>query len=177
MLSQYRKSLTIIAMALLGVAAAPIRGQKVDEKIDTATIDKIKDEGMKHSHVMETLSYLTDVYGPRLTGSPNVKAAEDWAQKQMREWGLQNVHLEAWGPFGRGWSLEGFSASVTSPQYIPLLAFPKAWSPGTSGAVRGEPVYLAAKDPADLEKYHGKLKGAMVLIDEIQEVIHRGLLR
>src|SRR5262249_26391303 len=170
MFKQTRKSLVVVLMALLGVAAAPIRGQKIDEKVDTATIDKIKEEGMKNSHVMETLSFLTDVYGPRLTGSPNVKAAEEWAQKQMREWGLQNVHLEPWGPFGRGWSLEGFSATITAPQYIPLLAFPKAWSPSTNGVVHGEPIYLAAKESADLDKYRGRLKGAIVLIDDVQEV-------
>jgi hypothetical protein len=170
MIRQRKKSLVFLLMMLLGLAAAPVHGQKSDEKLDTATIDKIKEEGMKHSRVMETLSYLTDVYGPRLTGSPNVKAAEEWAQKQMREWGLQNVHLEPWGPFGRGWSLEGFSANVTSPQFIPLMAFPKAWSPSTKGSVHGEPVYLGAKDPADLEKYRGKLKGAIVLIDDAQEV-------
>ncbi|HKF54678.1 MAG TPA: peptidase M28, partial [Blastocatellia bacterium] len=88
MYRQSKKSLVFLLMTLIGLAAAPVHGQKSDEKLDTATIDKIKEEGMKHSHVMETLSYLTDVYGPRLTGSPNVKAAEEWAQKQMREWGL-----------------------------------------------------------------------------------------
>src|SRR5215472_16361538 len=131
MYKQSKKSLVFLLMTLLGVAAAPVRGQKSDEKPDTAAIDKIKDEGMKHSHVMETLSYLTDVYGPRLTGSPNVKAAEEWAQKQMREWGLQNVHLEPWGPFGRGWSLEGFTKNATSPQFKPQRASQKEWSQST----------------------------------------------
>ena len=77
--------------------------------------------------------------------------------------GLQNASLEAWG-FGRGWSLEGFTANVVKPDFIPLIAYPKAWSPSTNGAVRGPVVYLDAKTPDDLEKYKGKLKGAIVLV-------------
>src|SRR6185369_13713988 len=93
-------------------------------------IQRIKDEGMNRSQVMQTLSYLSDVIGPRLTGSPNMKRANEWTRDQLASWGLQSAHLEAWGPFGRGWSLQRFSAQVVEPQDIPLIAFPKAWSPG-----------------------------------------------
>ena len=96
-------------------------------------IARIKDEGMNHSQVMQTLSYLTDVIGPRLTASPTMKRANEWTRDKMTSWGLPNAHLEAWGPFGRGWSLERFSAQVVSPQDIPLIAYPKAWSPGLKG--------------------------------------------
>jgi hypothetical protein len=89
-------------------------------------IQKIKDEGMNRSQVMQTLSYLTDVIGPRLTASPNMKRANEWTRDQLTKWGLQNAHLEAWGPFGRGWSLKRFSAQVIEPQAIPLIAYPKA---------------------------------------------------
>jgi carboxypeptidase Q len=140
------------------------------EKVDLDAIHRIEEEGLKRSQVMETLSYLTDVYGPRLTGSTNIKAAEEWARQKLAQWGLQNAHLEAWGPFGRGWSLEGFSANIVSPQFLPLIAYPKAWSPSTRGPVRGEPVYLDAKTADDLGKYQGKLKGAIVLIDQPREV-------
>ncbi len=133
-------------------------------------IDRIKDEGMNRSQVMKTLSYLTDVIGPRLTASPNMKRANEWTRDEMTKWGLQNAHLEPWGPFGRGWSLKRFSAQVTEPQSIPLIAFPKAWSPGTNGTITGDVVYLNAKDEAELEQYKGKLKGAIVLTSGMREV-------
>ncbi len=100
-------------------------------------IQRIKDEGMNRSQVMETLSYLSDVIGPRLTASPGMKRANEWTRDQMTKWGLQNAHLEPWGPFGRGWTLKKFSAQVIEPLAIPLIAYPKAWSPGTNGAAHG----------------------------------------
>ena len=103
----------------------------------TDPIDRIKDEAMNRSQVMATLSYLTDVIGPRLTASPNMKRANEWTRDKMTSWGLQNAHLEAWGPFGRGWTLQKFSIQVVEPQCIPLIAFPKAWSPGLDGTVTG----------------------------------------
>ena len=82
------------------------------EKIDTAVIDKIKEEGLNHSQVMESISYLTDVHGPRLTGSPITKRAGEWTKEKLASWGLENAHLESWGPFGRGWTLEACSVSL-----------------------------------------------------------------
>jgi carboxypeptidase Q len=133
-------------------------------------IVRIKDEGMNRSQVMQTLSYLSDVIGSRLTASPNMKRACNWTRDTLASWGLENAHLEAWGPFGRGWSLKRFSAQVTEPQDIPLIAYPKAWSPATNGAVTGDVVYLDAKTEADLEKYKGKLKGAFVLTAPVREL-------
>jgi len=133
-------------------------------------IVRIRDEGMNRSQVMQTLSYLSDVIGPRLTASPNMKRACNWTRDTLASWGLQNAHLEAWGPFGRGWSLKRFSAQVVEPQDIPLIAYPKAWSPSTNGAVTGDVVFLDAKNEADLEKYKGKLKGAIVLTAPMREV-------
>ena len=133
-------------------------------------IVRIKDEGMKRSQVMQTLSYLSDVIGPRLTASPNMKRACNWTRDTLEKWGMQNAHLEAWGPFGRGWSLKRFSAQITDPQDIPLIAYPKAWSPATNGAITGEVVFLDAKTEADLEKYKGKLKGAIVLTQVPREL-------
>jgi hypothetical protein len=98
-------------------------------------IERIKDEGMKRSQVMPTLSYLSDVIGPRLTASPNMKRANNWTRETLEKWGMQNAHLEPWGPFGRGWALKRFSAQVIEPQDIPLIAYPKAWSPAINGAV------------------------------------------
>jgi hypothetical protein len=133
-------------------------------------IVRIRDEGMNRSQVMQTLSYLSDVIGPRLTASPNMKRACNWTRDTLASWGLQNAHLEAWGPFGRGWSLKRFSAQVVEPQDIPLIAYPKAWSPATNGAVTGDVVFLDAKNEGDLEKYKGKLKGAIVLTAPMREV-------
>ncbi|HEY9500626.1 MAG TPA: hypothetical protein VIR01_03215, partial [Pyrinomonadaceae bacterium] len=133
-------------------------------------IERIKDEGMNRSQVMQTLSYLSDVIGPRLTASPNMKRANEWTRDQMTKWGLQNAHLEAWGPFGRGWSLTRFSAQVVAPQAIPLIAYPKAWSPGTDGPLTAEVVYVDARTDADLEKYKGKLNGKIVLTTVTRDV-------
>lgn len=125
---------------------------------------------MNRSQVMQTLSYLSDVIGPRLTASPGMKRSNDWTRSQLMKWGLQNAHLEAWGPFGRGWSLKRFSAQVSEPLSIPLIAYPKAWSPATSGPLAAEVVYVDAKDEADLQRFKGKLKGAIVLTGAMREV-------
>ncbi len=135
------------------------------------TIDKIREEGMgKNSQVMQTLSYLTDVIGGRLTNSPAMKRANEWTRDQMAKWGMQNAHLESWGPWGRGWSLKSFNAQIVAPQSFPVIAFPKAWTTSTKGTVSAEVVYLDAKTIEDLEKYKGKLKGKIVLISNPREV-------
>ena len=133
-------------------------------------IARIKDEGLNRSQVMQTLSYLSDVIGPRLTNSPGMKRANEWTRDQMTKWGMQNAHLEAWGPFGRGWTLKRFSAEVVEPLAVPLIAYPKAWSPGTNGALNAEVVHLDATDMAGLEKFRGKLKGAIVLVSPVREI-------
>jgi carboxypeptidase Q len=140
--------------------------QPAQEKVDTAAVSAIKNEAMEHSQVMEILSYLSDVYGPRLTWSPEYKQAAEWASSKLREWGLQDIHYEGWTPMGKGWTLKGFSAEVIEPRAFPLIAYPKAWSPGVKGTVRGEAVYLKAKTEEDLQKYKGKLKNAFVLVDD-----------
>jgi carboxypeptidase Q len=156
---------TLLLLALLAPYAAfgqqPGAQQPAADPNDP--IVRIKDEGLNRSQVMQTLSYLSDVIGPRLTASPGMKRANNWTRDTLEKWGMQNAHLEAWGPFGRGWSLRRFSAQVTDPLTIPLIAYPKAWSPATHGAVTGNVVYLDAKTEADLEKYKGKLRGAIVL--------------
>jgi carboxypeptidase Q len=133
-------------------------------------IVRIKDEGMNRSQVMQTLSYLSDVIGPRLTASPGMRRANDWTRDQLTKWGLQNAHLEPWGPFGRGWTLKRFSAQVIEPTAIPLIAYPKAWSPGLQAPVTAEVVYVDAKTEADLEKFKGKLNGKIVLTAPMRDV-------
>lgn len=118
---------------------------------------------------MQTLSYLTDVIGPRLTGSPELKRANKWTSDKLASWGLSNPHLEAWGPFGRGWSLKRFSAQIVEPQAVPLIAYPKAWSPGFGRPIVANVVHCDAKSEADLEKYKGKLRGAIVLAGWVRD--------
>src|SRR5215813_7292992 len=107
------KPTKVLAVFILWLAL-PLTAQ-VQDKVDLDAIYKIKDEGLNHSQVMDTTSYLTDVYGARLTGSPQIKAAADWVKKRLTEWELVNVNLETWGPFGRGWTNEKFTARVISP--------------------------------------------------------------
>src|SRR5438067_688780 len=99
--------------------------QNTTSGCSAASIRSASDEGLKHSQVMETLSYLTDVYGPRLTGSPSLRRAQAWAQQQLKDWGLANVREEPY-EFGRGWELKHFSAHMIAPSYAPLIAYPKA---------------------------------------------------
>jgi hypothetical protein len=136
----------------------------------TNAIARIRDEGLNHSQVMQTLSHLTEVIGPRLTGSPNLKRANEWTRDTLASWGLTNAHLEAWGPFGRGWSLKRFSAQVVEPQTIPLIGFPNAWSPGFDKPFVGDVVFFDVRTNTDLEKYRGKLSGAIVLASPLREL-------
>jgi carboxypeptidase Q len=133
-------------------------------------VDRIKDEGLNRSQVMQTLSYLTDVIGPRLTNSPGMKRANEWTRDRLASWGLQNARLEAWGPFGRGWTLKRFSAEVVAPQAIPLVAYPKAWSPGLASPLSAEVVYVDATKEEELAKYKGQLRGKIVLTSPVREV-------
>src|SRR5436190_6545937 len=126
----------LAALALLFTLVVPYTAfaQQPHQPAEDTMIAKIKDEGMNRSQVMQTLSYLTDVIGPRLTASPGMKRSNEWTRDTLTKWGLQNAHLEAWGPFGRGWSLKRFSAQISAPMDIPLIAYPKAWSPSVKVA-------------------------------------------
>ena len=154
-----RKWMVGIAVSVcLGLWAAD------SEKVDLGILHRIKSEAFaRNSRVMDTLFYLTDVYGPRLTGSPNIKDAGNWAVKQMQTWGLANVKMEAWGPFGRGWVATRFSAMMKEPEFQPISGFQQPWSPGTNGPVSGQAVLAVLTGPEDLEKFKGKLKGKIVL--------------
>lgn len=136
------------------------------EKVNDEVNDIIRKHGLEQSQVMEIAGWITDVYGPRLTGSPMLDKATDWAVKTMKEWGMANVHLESWGPFGRGWEMSHFEMHATDPSYWPIIAYPKAWSPSVRG--EGEVIYLQADDEEDLAAYKGKLKGKFVLFDTIR---------
>src|SRR6185503_18688914 len=135
------------------------------EPVDTAMVRKIRNEGLNHSKVMETAFYLTDASGPRLSGSPELKHAQDWAVNQLKTWGLVNATREPWGKFGKGWEVKKNYAAMTVPYYHAIVAIPKAWTPGTNGALSGDVVLIKADTIADLAKYKGTLKGKVVIFD------------
>ncbi len=139
------------------------------EPVDLQAIQKIKDEGVKNSHVMETLSYLTDVYGPRLTGSPDLKEAADWAVKQLKEWGIKNAIIEDWGTFGRGWKNNKVYAEMTTPRYMPLIAYPKTWTNSTDGIINGSPYLLDIESADELEAITDTLIGAIIMLGKPRE--------
>ena len=147
-------TLTIAPVVLIGQA---------EDRPDLDAVYKIKDEGFERSSVMELVAQLTDVHGPRLTNSPNIKAAASWTTARMVEWGLVNVKQEPWGPFGRGWSNEKFYLHAISPQRYPVIGFPKGWTPGTSGLVKGDVAIAMVASAADAETHRGKLHGKIVL--------------
>lgn len=132
------------------------------EQLDHAAIARIRDEGLNRSQVMDHISWLSDVYGPRLTGSPGILKASDWAIRKFNEWGLANPHREPF-PFGKGWSLVRFSAHMIEPQIQPLIGFPGSWTPGTHGPIVADVVRVQIDDVADFERYRGKLAGKVVL--------------
>ena len=160
-----------LAAAALIVALAPLSAQQAPaERIDYDAIYKIKDEGFQRSKVMETLSWLTDVYGPRLTNSPGFRKAGEWAVKEMTSWGLANVKLEPF-PFGRGWSNERFAMTATTPGgSFPLIGMATAWTPGTAGAVSADAVFAPLASEEDLAQFKGKLQGKVVFTQPLRDV-------
>ena len=147
-------------MALASVALP------AEEHVDLDMVTKIRQEGIANSKVMETASELMDRIGPRLTGSPQVKAANEWTRDQFTAWGLSNAHLETWGPFGRGWIYEKCAVRMTAPDFAELLALPKAWTPGTNGPVKSKVVRLNVQSKDELEKLKGQFAGKIVLYGE-----------
>src|SRR5579864_7441147 len=140
------------------------------EKVDLEMISRIRYEGFRNSKVMELASGLMDGIGPRLTGSPNAKRANEWTRDQFTSFGLTNAHLESWGPFGRGWANDFVSVRMLSPDVAPLIAYAKAWTPGTNGALKGKCIRVKIEDKKDFDKYRGKLAGLIVLFGSDPEV-------
>src|SRR4029453_11410932 len=123
------------------------------EKVDLEMITRIPYEGFRNSKVNEIASGLMDGIGPRLTGSPNMKRANEWTRDQLTSFGLSNAHLESWGPFGRGWFNEYINVRMTSPDVAPLIAYAKAWTPGTNGVLKGKCIRVQIENKKDFDKY------------------------
>jgi len=132
---------------------------------DPVMVQKIRDEGLKNSKVMDIAFQLTDVSGPRLAGSPGLKRAQDWAVNQLKTWGMVNAAREPWGKFGKGWEVQKNYAAMTVPYYHAIIAIPKAWTPSTNGLIKGDVMVVKIDTITDLEKYRGKLRGKIVLTD------------
>jgi carboxypeptidase Q len=157
----------VACLCLLGLA--PL-GVPAEERVDLEMVSRIRQEEFRHSEVMETASELMDRIGPRLTGSPQVKEANEWTKSKLAEWGLANAHLETWGPFGRGWQYEACAVRMVAPDHAELLALPQAWTPGTNGVVKGSVVRVNPKSKDDFEKYKGQVAGKIVLWGDVREV-------
>jgi len=162
------KKFAQLACLLLFVSlASPLWSQ---EKVDLETMSRIRYEGFRDSKAMELASGLMDSIGERLTGSPNMKRANEWTRDQLTAMGLVNSHLEAWGPFGRGWANQYVNVRMTSPDVVTLLAYPKAWTPGTAGVIQGKCIRATIEDKKDFDKYKGKLAGMIVILGADAEV-------
>ena len=144
--------------------------QPASETLDYAAYASIRAEALGHSHVMEYASALMDGIGPRLTGSPNVKKANEWTRDQFTAMGCANAHLEDWGEFGMGWEQLNTWVRMTSPDNAIFIAQAAPWSPATKGPVNGAAIYVDIKDEKDFDKYKGKLAGKVVLFGEMRDV-------
>jgi hypothetical protein len=154
---------SLLALAILAAVASSLSA--AEEAVDLEMMTRIRDEGLTNSKVMDTVGYLTDVIGPRVTGSPQLREANDWTRQRLESWGLANAHLEGF-QFGRGWSLERAVVQMVKPSPATLLAVPGGYTPGTDGPKRGKVVKVKIESEADAEKYRGQLAGRIVLLGD-----------
>ena len=162
-----RRSFVAAALALSLVPAGRLMAQS--EAIDAPMLARIREEGLRHSQVMDHISWLADVYGPRLTGSPTMDQAAEWAMKTLRSWGIANVHQERFA-FGKGWSLVRFNAQMIEPQVMPIIGMPESWTTGTKGRVTADVVLAPIRSEDDFAMYRGRLRGRIVLTQPEREV-------
>jgi carboxypeptidase Q len=144
--------------------------QPEKETLDYAMYERIRAEALGHSHIMEYASGLMDGIGPRLTGSPNLKKANEWTKDQLTAMGCTNAHLEDWGEFGMGWQQLNTWLRMSSPDTAVFIAQASPWSPATKGPLSGSAVWVDVKDEKDFDKYKGKLAGKIVLLGEMRDV-------
>jgi hypothetical protein len=144
--------------------------QPATESLDMNMYQRIRDEGLNHSHVMEFATALMDGIGPRLTGSPNLKKANEWTRDTLTKIGLENAHLEDWGEFGLGWEQLNTWARMVSPDTAVLIVQATPWSPATAGPVTGEVAFVNIQADKDFDQYKGKLAGKIVLFGAMREV-------
>jgi carboxypeptidase Q len=165
-----RSALLVCCLSAFIFTVPVTESQDKPEKVDLETITRIRYEGFHNSQVTQLASGLMDSIGERLTGSPNMKRANEWTRDKLTQMGLVNSHLESWGPFGRGWANQYVNVRMTSPDIAPLIAYAKAWTPGTNGAVTGKCIRASIEDKKDFDKYRGKLAGMIVIFGPDAEV-------
>ena len=158
------------SIALVFLAALLSLQAVAQEKLDLQMLDRIRTEGLSNSKITDLLIYLCDIYGPRLPDSPQYVKAGEWVVSKAKELGLVNAAMETYGTFGRSWELQKYYAAMIEPQYMPIVGYPKAWTPGTNGVLRGPALLLTPKTLADLDQYKGKLKDAIVLLQGEQDL-------
>src|ERR1700733_8587233 len=144
--------------------------QPASEALDLSAYQRIRDEGLNHSHVMDFAYALMDGIGPRLTGSPNLKKANAWTRDTLTKIGLENAHLEDWGEFGLGWQQLNTWARMVTPDTAVLIVQATPWSPSTPGPVTGDLAYVNIQTEKDIDTYKGKLAGKVVLFGAMREV-------
>ncbi|HZC21920.1 MAG TPA: M20/M25/M40 family metallo-hydrolase [Candidatus Binatia bacterium] len=144
--------------------------QPATETLDLTMYQRIRQEGLTHSHVMDYASGLMDGIGPRLTGSPNLKRANEWTRDQLTAMGCSNAHLEDWGEFGMGWRQLNTWVRMSAPDTAVFIAQALPWSPASHGPLSGSAVWVDAKDEKDLDKYKGKLAGKIVFFGAMRDV-------
>jgi len=145
-------------------------GQVAQEAVDLGVVAKIREEGFERSQIEPLARYLTEVIGPRLTGSPGMRRANDWTVEKFEEWGLTNAVVEPWGEFGRGWESQGYEGRILTPFEQPLQGQPMAWTGSTNGTVRGQAIVAEVQSDEDVARFRGQLKGKFVLMQAMQEV-------
>jgi carboxypeptidase Q len=165
-----RSAAFVCSLAIMLFCIPAVWSQERQEKVDLETISRIRNEGFHNSQVMELASGLMDSIGERLTGSPNMKRANEWTRDKLSEMGLSNWHLEAWGPFGRGWANQYVNVRMTAPDIAPLIVYAKAWTPGTNGLVTAKCIRANIEKKEDFDKYRGKLAGMIVILGPDAEV-------
>jgi carboxypeptidase Q len=159
------------ALFAAGLLTAPAAAVAQTERVDARAIERIRDEGLNRSQVPQLAGHLTEVIGPRLTGSTGMKRANEWTAETFRSWGLTNVAVEPWGEFGRGWEHIDYYGRITTPWAQPLIGQPLAWTGSTNGTVSGEVLLLTAETPAELfERFRGRVAGRIVLRDPAVEI-------
>lgn len=147
------------------VIATPLLIMAQQESIDMAMMQKIREEGLNKSKVMDIAFHLTDLNGNRLANSPGYAKAANYAKQALADWGIQNATLDPWGEFGKGWELEKAYFAMTAPYYKPIMAYPKTWCAGTKGLKHAEILVVNIKDTVSILGYKGKLKGKIILPD------------
>jgi len=163
------KKLAFLILPGVAFLSLSFRGDR-DGEVDMHTIGLIKKEAFHNSQVMNTLFELTDVNGPRLTGSQGLYNAEVWAAKQLKSWGMRNVQIERWGGFGKGWQVDRAYVAMRVPYYQPIIGYPRAWTPGTEGLLTGDAVLVRADKPDELYKYKGQLRGKFVVLSSLSNM-------